>query len=83
MDEPARALSALQALDPGCDREQWVRIGMAAKAAGLPLDEFTDWSSSAASYAGERDCAQVWRSITDGQPSPITWTGFARKAAGE
>lgn len=65
-DDHTRAHNALQALDPGTDRETWVRIGMAAKAAGLSLDDFTGWSSQAANFAGERDCATVWRSFSDG-----------------
>lgn len=61
-----RAISALQAIDPGCDRETWIKVGMAAKAAGLSLEDFTDWSRGAPNFAGERDCAQVWRSFSDG-----------------
>ncbi|MDE3022686.1 MAG: AAA family ATPase [Pseudomonadota bacterium] len=66
MTESERARSALHSLDPGCDREPWIKAGMAAKAAGLSLDDFTDWSRGAPNFAGERDCAQVWRSFTDG-----------------
>jgi KaiC/GvpD/RAD55 family RecA-like ATPase len=66
MDEYARALSALQSLDPGCEREQWVRIGMAAKATGLSIDDFDQWSAGAANYAGEKDCRQAWQSFSDG-----------------
>jgi hypothetical protein len=77
MDDTGRALSALQALDPGCDREQWVRIGMAAKAAGVPLDDFANWSSGAANYAGKRDCAQVWRSINEGPIKAATLYSMA------
>jgi len=66
MDDYFRALSALQSLDPGCEREQWVRIGMAAKAAGLTLDDFGQWSAGAANYAGEKDCRQAWQSFSDG-----------------
>ena len=57
-----RARDALHAIDPACSREQWVRIGMAAKSAGLDLADFDAWSSSAASYR-QADCAAVWRSI--------------------
>jgi hypothetical protein len=39
-----RALDALAALDAGMKREPWVRIAMAAKAAGLDLGDFTEWS---------------------------------------
>ncbi len=80
MDNTARALSALHALDPGCAREQWVRIGMAAKAAGLSLEDFTDWSSDAANFAGERDCAQFWRSIKDGPVKAATLYSVALDA---
>lgn len=77
MDESARALSALQALDPGCAREQWIRIGMAAKAAGLSLDEFTSWSSGAANYDDERDCKAVRRSFKEGAVTAATLYGMA------
>src|ERR1035437_488402 len=77
MDNTARALSALHALDPGCAREQWVRIGMSAKAAGLSLEDFTDWSSDAANFAGKRDCAQFWRSIKDGPVKAATLYSLA------
>lgn len=66
MDDYGRALSALQYLDPGCEREQWVRIGMAAKAAGLTLEDFSQWSAGASNYAGEKDCKQAWQSFSDG-----------------
>ena len=80
MDNSARALSALQALDPGCAREQWVRIGMSAKAAGLTLEDFTDWSSDAANFAGERDCALLWRSVKDGPVTAATLYSLALDA---
>jgi putative DNA primase/helicase len=77
MDDTARALSALHALDPGCAREQWIRIGMAAKDAGLSLDDFTTWSGNAGNYSSERDCAQVWRSFTDGPVKAATLYALA------
>ena len=60
-----RARAALHSLDPGCDRESWVRLAMASKAAGLDLDEFARWSSGAATYS-ERDTRSVWQSIRRG-----------------
>lgn len=66
MDDHCRALGALQSLDAGCEREQWVRIGMAAKAAGLALEDFIEWSAGASNYAGEQDCRQAWQSFSDG-----------------
>ncbi|MEM5316091.1 AAA family ATPase [Paraburkholderia sp. JHI869] len=65
-DDYGRARSALQALDAGCDRETWVRVGMAAKAAGVSEDDFLEWSASAPNYGGERPTRSVWRSIKSG-----------------
>lgn len=52
MMEIERAASALMHLDSGCQREIWVKAGMAAKAAGLGFDDFHSWSASAGNYAG-------------------------------
>ncbi|WP_233881028.1 AAA family ATPase [Paraburkholderia flagellata] len=65
-DDYDRKRGALWALDAGCDRDTWVRIGMAAKAAGLPEDEWLDWSATGANYGGEADARSVWRSIEPG-----------------
>src|SRR5438309_608639 len=65
VSEHERAASALQAIDPGCDRESWVRVGMAAKVAGLEFEEFNNWSAPAGNYAGENDCRTVWKSFSE------------------
>ena len=62
-DELERARSALNALDPSCDHSTWVRIGMAARAAGLDFDDFNRWSSDGSNYAGEHDTRSAWRSF--------------------
>lgn len=64
--ELARAESALWSLDPGCDRESWVRISTAAKAAGLDFDQWHDWCAGAGNYESEQDCRSVWQSVTEG-----------------
>lgn len=61
-----RARSALFHLDPGCDRESWVRFGMAAKAAGLDVDDWIGWSALGTNYGGESEARAVWRSIKPG-----------------
>jgi len=76
-----RALSALQSIDPGNDRETWVRAGMAAKAASLTLEDFTTWSERGANFKGPKDCATVWRSIRqDGGIGAGTLFEMARAA---
>lgn len=67
-----RARSALFHLDAGCDRSQWVRLGMAAKDAGLSLEDFAAWSGGAPNFKSERDCAAAWRSFTDGPVKAAT-----------
>ena len=78
VSEHHRAASALQAIDPGCDRESWVKIGMAAKSAGLEFEDFHTWSASAGNYAGESDCRAVWKSfIESGGVTPASLFGMA------
>lgn len=61
-----RARDALQAIPPDCDRETWVRVGMAAQAAGVDFDTFDAWSAGAENY-DSRAARDVWRSIKPGK----------------
>lgn len=65
MNDTDRARSALHVLDSGCPRDEWVAIGMAAKAAGLDFPDFHSWSEPAHNYRNEADCRAVWRSINE------------------
>lgn len=75
-----RAHAALLALDPGCNRDEWIRLSMAAKMAGVDFDDWHAWSASAANYAGEADCRAVWRSLKNGGVGPGTLFAAARSA---
>lgn len=61
-----RAREALQAIPPDLPRDEWVRAGMAAHAAGLPFDEFDAWSAAAGNYDA-RAARDTWRSFKDGK----------------
>jgi hypothetical protein len=61
--EQDRARSALRHIDPDCPYDEWVRIGMAAQAAGLTFDDFLNWSAAAENYVGENDCRTKWKSF--------------------
>ena len=50
MHDTAKAIDALHAIPPDLPRDEWVRAGMAAQAAGLDFDTFNDWSAGAANY---------------------------------
>jgi len=58
-----RAVSALNSLDPSCHREDWVKIGMAAKSAGLSFEDFHTWSKYGVNYSKEKDCKAAWNSF--------------------
>lgn len=75
-----RARSALRMLDPTCDREAWVNIGMSAKAAGLPVEDFIQWSAEGQNYTGEKDCETVWRSFRPGAVTANSLFWRAHKA---
>ena len=84
IDEPERARDALYSLDPGCPRDEWVKHGMAAKAAGLDFDDFHQWSAGGGNFQGEAECRSVWRSIkTDGGVSAASLFRAARDAGWE
>lgn len=83
-DEIERARDALYSLDPGCPRDEWVKHGMAAKAAGLDFDDFHQWSAGGGNFQGEAECRSVWRSIkTDGGVSAASLFRAARDVGWE
>lgn len=76
-----RARSALWSLDAGADRLEWVRIGMAAKAAGLEFEDFNDWSATAGNYGGASETRTAWNSFkADGGINAGTLFHMARAA---
>ena len=66
LSDVERARQALQALPPDLPRDEWVRAGMAAHAAGLPFDVFDSWSAGAGNYDA-RAARDVWRSFKEGK----------------
>lgn len=66
LNELDRANDALHAIPPDLPRDEWVRCGMAAQAAGLDFDAFNDWSAQAGNY-DERDARDTWRSFKPGR----------------
>ena len=61
-----RARDALYAIPADLPRDDWVKAGMAAHAAGIDFDAFNDWSAGAGNYdaAAARD---TWRSFKPGK----------------
>jgi hypothetical protein len=75
--ELARAHDALNAIPPDLPRDEWVRVGMAAHAAGLGFVDFDEWSSGADSYRADSARA-VWRSFKPGPVRAGTLYAMAR-----
>lgn len=74
------ARSALQSLDPGVSRKEWIRISTAAKAAGVSYEDWHDWCARADNYAGEKDCRSNWGTIKeDGKITAGTLFHLARQ----
>jgi len=63
--EYERAKAALNYLDAGCAHDEWVRIGMAAKSAGLSFDDFHSWSATGSNYGNENECRTKWKSFSE------------------
>ena len=64
--ETERAIDALRAIPPDLPRDEWVRAGMAAHAAGLNFDAFDSWSAGAGNYDA-RAARDTWHSFKPGK----------------
>jgi putative DNA primase/helicase len=60
------ARDALAAIPADLPRDTWVRVGMAAQAAGLGFDDFDAWSAQGDSY-DSRAARDTWRSFEPGK----------------
>jgi hypothetical protein len=61
-----RARDALRSIPPDLPRDDWVKAGMAAHAAGLGFDDFDQWSAGADTYDA-RAARDTWRSFKPGK----------------
>lgn len=57
------ALEALNYLEPGVSRKDWLLIAIAAKAAGISFEDFNQWSSRADNYGGINDTRTAWKDV--------------------
>ncbi|MCZ2103092.1 MAG: AAA family ATPase [Comamonadaceae bacterium] len=60
--EIERARAALQCISPDLGREQWARVGMACKAAGMDFADWDTWCQQGGTYSAA-DARDTWRSI--------------------
>jgi putative DNA primase/helicase len=74
-----RARDALHTIPPDLPRQEWLKAGMAAHAAGLSFDDFDQWSAPAGNYNAQA-CRATWRSFktAPGGVTAGTLFGMAR-----
>lgn len=61
-----KAIYALHFIPASCTRDTWVKVGMAAKDAGISFDIFDSWSAQGNNYQA-KDCASAWKSFKEGK----------------
>ena len=66
MADIGRAREALNCIPADIARPEWVRVGMAAQAAGLDFDDFDTWSATGSTYDA-RAARDTWRSFKPGE----------------
>ena len=67
MDDDQRAiLKALEALDPSkCTYSEWIQVGMALKAEGLPCSDWDEWSRRDPARYDSGGCEEKWKTFDD------------------
>jgi len=58
-----RAIGALQSIPNDLPGEDWLRVSMATKAAGVDFADWLTWCQGASNFKGESDCRARWKSI--------------------
>ncbi len=56
-------LDALSALDPDCDYDTWLRVGMALHAAGADWTDWDSWSRGSSSKYHAGHCERKWKTF--------------------
>lgn len=60
MDDLKNAEAALFAISPDIPYDEWMRVGMAAQAAGISFAVFDQWSSGGQAYK-KADTLRLWK----------------------
>lgn len=85
-------LPDMLAVIPSDDYGDWIRVGMALKAAGVDVSVWDEWSKTSAKYKGYNDIVKKWNSFKGGKISAGTlvhmaqdngWTCPPEKRTGE
>lgn len=72
---------ALGYIDPDVSYGDWVRVGMALKSGGYPLDMWEDWSRGGQKYK-RGDCVKRWKGFKTGGGTTMASLVYMAKQAG-
>lgn len=73
------AHDALLAIPAGLGIDEWAKVSLAAKVAGIGFEAWHTWCANADNYPGEKQCGTHWRSLTpNGAVTPGTLFFYAR-----
>jgi len=76
-----RARDALHAIPNDLPNDDWLRLSMAAKSAGVDFETWHSWCQGARNYLSESDCRARWKSIDpDGAVKAGTLFRLAKEA---
>ena len=83
MDNAKQLYEALQALHPSqCSYQEWVEVGMALKAEGLPCSLWDEWSARDPSKYHQGECERKWNTFRDSGITIATVFHLAKTRAG-
>ncbi|MCY6491926.1 PriCT-2 domain-containing protein [Leptolyngbya sp. GGD] len=71
-------LTALNTIDPNCDYNDWIAIGMALCGMGYPMSVWDDWSAGGSSY-DSKQMESRWKSFQGKKGDPGVIFGIAKK----
>lgn len=78
--DQARARDALQYVPNDLPGNEWLRVSMGAKSAGVDFADWHSWCQGASNYKGEADCRARWKSIDANGPVQVgTLIQFAKE----
>jgi len=66
--DTARAADALPYVPNDLPGDDWLRVSMGAKSAGVDFETWHSWCQGASNYKGEADCRARWKSIDPNGP---------------
>lgn len=73
MENPKRITAALDAIScAACDRDTWLRVGMALKYEGFDVSTWDQWSRTDTDRYRDGECERLWKGFKNNVAKPVT-----------